>query len=83
MSRFYTDWTIKSDRLLVFIASRANENPMQRRTFISALGAVALTVSHPAAAQQAAKVPRIGFLAMDLTSGNRQFREAFFQRRRS
>jgi hypothetical protein len=68
---------------LVFIASRANENLMQRRTFISAIGAVALTGSHPAAAQQAAKVPRTGFLAMDLTSGNRQFREAFFRGLRS
>jgi hypothetical protein len=56
---------------------------MQRRTFISALGAVALTGSHPAAARQAGKVPRIGFLAINLTSGNRQFREAFFQGLRS
>ena len=56
---------------------------MQRRTLISALGAVALTGSRPAAAQQAGKVPRIGFLATDLTIGDRQFREAFFQRFRS
>jgi hypothetical protein len=69
----------------VFIASRANEilcsdTPSSRRT---ALGAVALTGSHPAAAQQAGKVRRIGFPAIDLTSGNRQFREPFFQGHRS
>jgi hypothetical protein len=65
--------------VLLFTGSGANENLMQRRTFISALGVVALTGSHPAAAQQAGKAPHIGFLAMDLTSGNRQFREVFFE----
>jgi putative ABC transport system substrate-binding protein len=51
---------------------------MQRRTFISALGAVALAGSPPAAAQQTGKPARIGYLAWNFASGNPQTRDAFF-----
>jgi len=50
---------------------------MQRRTFISARGAVALAGSPPAAAQQAGKIFRIGYLAVDRAGGNPRARNAF------
>src|SRR5215472_16433393 len=51
---------------------------MHRRTFLSALGAVALAGSPPAAAQQSGKPARLGYLAADLAGTNPQIREAFF-----
>src|SRR5438045_1238251 len=52
---------------------------MQRRTFISFLGAIAAARSLSVAAQQAAKPVRIGYLAVDLATGDPSGREAFVQ----
>jgi putative ABC transport system substrate-binding protein len=51
---------------------------MDRRTFLAGTGAMLLSAPLDAEAQQAAKVPRIGYLANNLTA-NPHLREAFLQ----
>ena len=51
---------------------------MNRRTFLAGTGAVLLAAPFAAEAQQAAKVPRIGYLSLNL-AGNPHTREAFRQ----
>src|SRR4051794_15923923 len=54
------------------IARGANENLMQRRTLISALGAVTLARSHPATAQQVGTTVRIGLLTINSIDAERR-----------
>ena len=51
---------------------------IDRRTFLASTGAVFLAAPFAAEAQQAAKVPRIGWLSLD-RADRPQLREAFFQ----
>lgn len=52
---------------------------MERRAFIATLAGSVLAAPLAAEAQPASRVPRIGYLALDLTAGDPSPREAFLQ----
>src|SRR5262249_58247955 len=61
---------------------RRRGHRVKRRDLFTLIGAELIGRSLSAAAQQTAKIPRIGYLGLDLTVGDPRLREAFLDRLR-